>query len=186
FFFSSRRRHTRCLSDWSSDVCSSDLATQYAPVGLAVTGGVDLTVGGLAVNDPAGTAAWSVQPDLELGAALYGDRTFTLASAPTYVLGAPWWLRTANASRTAAADPLVTFTLSAPATVLVAVDTRLGRPAWLDSSWTDTGDQQTDFEGDTTFRRYELFTKAYGPGPVALGPANSGTRATNMYSVVIL
>src|SRR5205814_5114521 len=22
----SRRRHTRCLSDWSSDVCSSDLA----------------------------------------------------------------------------------------------------------------------------------------------------------------
>src|SRR5438045_8811514 len=27
FFFSSRRRHTRCLSDWSSDVCSSDLFT---------------------------------------------------------------------------------------------------------------------------------------------------------------
>src|SRR5947199_3627363 len=25
-FFSSRRRHTICLSDWSSDVCSSDLA----------------------------------------------------------------------------------------------------------------------------------------------------------------
>src|SRR5262245_29832054 len=24
FFFSSRRRHTICLSDWSSDVCSSD------------------------------------------------------------------------------------------------------------------------------------------------------------------
>src|SRR5205814_7474371 len=24
--FSSRRRHTRCLSDWSSDVCSSDLS----------------------------------------------------------------------------------------------------------------------------------------------------------------
>src|ERR1035438_10835576 len=26
FFFSSSRRHTRCLSDWSSDVCSSDLS----------------------------------------------------------------------------------------------------------------------------------------------------------------
>src|SRR6266498_3844942 len=26
FFFSSRRRHTRCGRDWSSDVCSSDLA----------------------------------------------------------------------------------------------------------------------------------------------------------------
>src|SRR5262249_58147411 len=27
-FFSSRRRHTRLVSDWSSDVCSSDLAGQ--------------------------------------------------------------------------------------------------------------------------------------------------------------
>src|SRR5690349_22890298 len=27
FFFSSRRRHTRSLRDWSSDVCSSDLDT---------------------------------------------------------------------------------------------------------------------------------------------------------------
>src|SRR4030095_10356363 len=27
FFLSSRRRHTRSLGDWSSDVCSSDLLT---------------------------------------------------------------------------------------------------------------------------------------------------------------
>src|SRR5438045_1765592 len=30
FFFSSKRRHTRCLSDWSSDVCSSDLPARRA------------------------------------------------------------------------------------------------------------------------------------------------------------
>src|SRR5262249_57143112 len=30
FFFSSRRRHTRLVSDWSSDVCSSDLDTPGA------------------------------------------------------------------------------------------------------------------------------------------------------------
>src|SRR5256885_7238113 len=29
FFFSSRRRHTRLQGDWSSDVCSSDLAALY-------------------------------------------------------------------------------------------------------------------------------------------------------------
>ena len=29
FFFSSRRRHTRFTSDWSSDVCSSDLLTWW-------------------------------------------------------------------------------------------------------------------------------------------------------------
>src|SRR5687768_18149536 len=31
FFFSSRRRHTRCSRDWSSDVCSSDLASPAPP-----------------------------------------------------------------------------------------------------------------------------------------------------------
>src|SRR2546429_5790896 len=30
FFFSSRRRHTRCSRDWSSDVCSSDLVDMLA------------------------------------------------------------------------------------------------------------------------------------------------------------
>src|SRR3712207_6867407 len=29
FFFSSRRRHTRYWRDWSSDVCSSDLAVEF-------------------------------------------------------------------------------------------------------------------------------------------------------------
>src|SRR6266496_5035619 len=35
FFFSSRRRHTRSLRDWSSDVCSSDL--WFAPTLQACT-----------------------------------------------------------------------------------------------------------------------------------------------------
>src|SRR5262249_58369921 len=33
FFFSSRRRHTRLVSDWSSDVCSSDLLQRKDPAG---------------------------------------------------------------------------------------------------------------------------------------------------------
>src|SRR5215470_13183074 len=39
FFFSSRRRHTRCYRDWSSDVCSSDLGalTEFAEPTTAVT-----------------------------------------------------------------------------------------------------------------------------------------------------
>src|SRR2546422_10257471 len=32
FFFSSRRRHTRCSRDWSSDVCSSDLIDTHVLV----------------------------------------------------------------------------------------------------------------------------------------------------------
>src|SRR5438132_11601030 len=34
-FFSSRRRHTRSLCDWSSDVCSSDLACSTSCVNPA-------------------------------------------------------------------------------------------------------------------------------------------------------
>src|SRR5437879_13440281 len=30
FFFSSRRRHTRYIGDWSSDVCSSDLREELS------------------------------------------------------------------------------------------------------------------------------------------------------------
>src|SRR5438094_6702901 len=36
FFFSSRRRHTRSYGDWSSDVCSSDLA-RSAPARVGET-----------------------------------------------------------------------------------------------------------------------------------------------------
>src|SRR5262245_38531954 len=42
FFFSSRRRHTRCLSDWSSDVCSSDLTIGFEQVAIEVTASVAL------------------------------------------------------------------------------------------------------------------------------------------------
>src|ERR1035438_10059145 len=43
FFFSSRRRHTRCPSDWSSDVCSSDLLNPFGEpfLQLVVTTGAN-------------------------------------------------------------------------------------------------------------------------------------------------
>src|SRR5438093_10209006 len=48
FFFSSRRRHTRLVSDWSSDVCSSDLEITIA-CGMTETSPVcNMTV----VDDP--------------------------------------------------------------------------------------------------------------------------------------
>src|SRR5687768_17941266 len=52
FFFSSRRRHTRCSRDWSSDVCSSDLAVgdEAGDRGAAGLVGGE----GLAEEDPEG------------------------------------------------------------------------------------------------------------------------------------
>src|SRR5438093_10578037 len=48
FFFSSRRRHTRLVSDWSSDVCSSDLDVRLAQFAVKYDDGL---VGGLTEAD---------------------------------------------------------------------------------------------------------------------------------------
>src|SRR6266542_5179420 len=49
FFFSSRRRHTRCYRDWSSDVCSSDLLAPSEAV----------------VSRLVGRAGWHIPPSSE-------------------------------------------------------------------------------------------------------------------------
>src|SRR5256885_8741050 len=46
FFFSSRRRHTRLQGDWSSDVCSSDLAETRSAALPACSDGFDDIDGG--------------------------------------------------------------------------------------------------------------------------------------------
>src|SRR5699024_9152956 len=59
FFFSSRRRHTRSKRDWSSDVCSSDLAEEEEAVdgalealdGYIATLNEALSSGGVATED---------------------------------------------------------------------------------------------------------------------------------------
>src|SRR5262245_65221130 len=86
FFFSSRRRHTRCLSDWSSDVCSSDLVFRISPDCTKVDAVVTDTVypNGLAftpdesvlyVNDTrlAEIRAYDMRPD-EIGRASCRER----------------------------------------------------------------------------------------------------------------
>src|SRR2546429_3490578 len=54
FFFSSRRRHTRCSRDWSSDVCSSDLSNSSERFLLAPAGfGRSVQIGGRSLDAPA-------------------------------------------------------------------------------------------------------------------------------------
>src|SRR5947207_14131454 len=63
FFFSSRRRHTRSLCDWSSDVCSSDLPPMAIQLeaeekaqAAAPQQEAPITVGGKAVSKEAAQA----------------------------------------------------------------------------------------------------------------------------------
>src|SRR2546429_6992403 len=81
FFFSSRRRHTRCSRDWSSDVCSSELALKpppfFAPLwvfgqrnGLGLEGWADCTS-----NSPTGKLKCSLKKSQQLRSCLPPDRS---------------------------------------------------------------------------------------------------------------
>jgi hypothetical protein len=151
------------------------------PVGLTITGGSEeLVLSGLSVADSGNAGDWSLQRNLATGSAQYGDRSFTFTTVPAALAGSQW-IRTANDSKAASANPLVTFTVNRPATVLVAVDTRVGRPSWVDSSWTDTATSLVNNEG--TARTFRVYQKPVPAGQVALGPnANS---ASSMYTVIV-
>jgi len=131
-------------------------------------GGGGVVLSGLTVNDSANAINWSIQSNLQVGAQIYGDRTYTLATLPATLAGAAW-VRVANASKTVTADPLVTFTISQAATVYLAVDTRTGKRPWMDASWGDTGTALTDDESGTA-RTFEVYAKGFAAGSVALGP----------------
>jgi glucose/arabinose dehydrogenase len=140
------------------------------------TGGV--VISNLTVNDTTRAAQWSVQPNLQDGDVLYGDRTYTLTAAPSLVIG-DTWIQDANGSKAYTGSPLVTFAISQQANVYVGMDKRAGRPSWLDSTWTDTGLTETG-TGPVT---YELFQKTFPAGTVALGPV--GSTAASMYTIAV-
>src|SRR5437762_4158682 len=80
FFFSSRRRHTRYIDDWSSDVCSSDLG------GVSGSGdrGVLRPVAAPDSRQAAGDLGWGVNSPRGNGQAVPGwRRRRTVASGAT-------------------------------------------------------------------------------------------------------
>src|SRR5258707_9622003 len=61
FFFSSRRRHTRYWRDWSSDVCSSDLA--ISPTQLTLNAGHSQQFAATVTGTNDQTVTWSVRSE---------------------------------------------------------------------------------------------------------------------------
>src|SRR5260370_24475352 len=85
FFFSSRRRHTRFKCDWSSDVCSSDLASQTAGnLNVVVVGWNDTQAAVSKVSDTAGNVyalAVGPTPGTELSQSVYYAKNIVSAAA---------------------------------------------------------------------------------------------------------
>src|SRR5438034_9771647 len=73
FFFSSRRRHTRSLCDWSSDVCSSDLINEDARkkveyyVGVGRDEGAQVLIGGERPTGKGLERGWFYKPTVLAG-----------------------------------------------------------------------------------------------------------------------
>src|SRR5499427_205465 len=84
FFFSSRRRHTRSLCDWSSDVCSSVLAPALAELREPDALDEVLKALGKAVRGDDGSAPEGAETAAETAAPAAGD-----APAPPVAPAAP-------------------------------------------------------------------------------------------------
>lgn len=147
------------------------------------TSGTVTVIANLTVKDAANAADWSVQENLAVGDAVYGDRSYTFATLPPGLSGSAW-IRAANDSKTSTANPLATFTVSSDVSVLVSVALNKSSavPAWVDSTWADTGTTLTTKEG-TTVKTFEIFAKTFASGStVSLGPWNG---QTSMYAVIV-
>src|SRR5207245_7326861 len=93
FFFSSRRRHTRCYRDWSSDVCSSDLVLE---VGIFLA----LGLSGFASPGPGGFNFSSLNPNnLPSVNGLYLGVVFTILALSGFEAVAPLAEETENPRR---------------------------------------------------------------------------------------
>src|SRR5207247_2851422 len=79
--FSSRRRHTRSTRDWSSDVCSSDLARPYALMVLLVA----VSYLALVACWQAPSKRWAAVYGLSLALAMYASYGAAYALAPQVV-----------------------------------------------------------------------------------------------------
>src|SRR5690349_24009013 len=83
FFFSSRRRHTRSLRDWSSDVCSSDLpsAPWATPARALFAGFADRLVRRREPGSPKGRMVGGRGVELAAGSAVRRAELFEIGRA---------------------------------------------------------------------------------------------------------
>jgi hypothetical protein len=159
------------VSRVDSDLALTSFQTFERPVGVS----------GLSVADSGNAGDWSVKSNLQVGDKQYGDRTFTLTAVPLQLLGATW-VRTANDSKAAAQNPLVSFTTDRDSEVHLGIDTRVGRRPWMDDTWVDSGLTITNSESNP--RTFQLFKKFFPAGTVEVGP-NADGDSSSMYVLVV-
>ncbi len=119
---------------------------------------------------------------LDTGRLMFVDRDYLFATTADNQIPATYmgmdYLRTAKDDSNSTGNSLISFDVDIPVTVYVAhADQITSKPAWLDSSWTDTGD-------DIVLR--SIYKKNFISGTVTLGGNKAnGTDSGSMYFVFI-
>jgi len=145
---------------------------------------VTLGLSNLTVFDTANAKNYSFQTNIQVGNTLYGDRKYTIKTLPAGLAGSQW-VRTANNSKTwNAGATLLSFTVNRQAIVSIAIDKRLKKPTWMDSTWVDTNTVLIDAETGVNTIKFEIYQKTFPQGSIALGP-NQGVTASDMYVVIV-
>ncbi|NLG83145.1 MAG: pectate lyase, partial [Firmicutes bacterium] len=159
---------------------SQAIVESSVPSSVPVTGSA--LIADLLVYDTQRAASWSVQPSIQVGEPLFGDRAYAIVSLPPAYVGYEW-IRTACDSKKFTGEILATFKVTAPVTVYVAHDDRLvQKPAWL-AHWIDTGDDLVDSE--TTPVVMSLFKKDFPAGSTVVLGNNGGSLSGVQYIVIV-
>jgi hypothetical protein len=146
-----------------------------------ITGCVASGVSDLVAYDSENAADWSIQTNLQVGNAVYGDRSYTFTQLPGGYLGATW-IRTANDSKWYAGPAAASFKLGSAQDVIVAIDDLGVRPSWIDASWTATGDKLGTLEVPGETRTFSAYRKNFPAGSVSLG---LWVQSPSMYVVIV-
>jgi hypothetical protein len=136
----------------------------------------------LAVLDTANAHNWSIRTNIQTGNQQYGDRSFTIVSLSSPVVGVDW-IRTANNSKTFPGNVLATFRITQAATVYIAHrDDISTKPEWLSSAngWVRTSYRLHNDEPHS----YTLYAKSF-PTNATVSLGNNGDTIRGMYTIIV-
>jgi hypothetical protein len=180
-----------CCSQSCSSVCyQANRCTtgSCVPANGTITCGDQDALCGLVVNDPSNASQWSFQTNLQVGDQAVGSDPYTISVVPPELAHAPW-IRPSRPSKMVTTNPLVTFSISAPADVYLGIDNRVDVPSWM-SGWADSGLAVTyvvsSSGGPAGTVTQRLLKARFPAGEVALGPmACSDGANCSMYLTII-